>query len=117
MELQVPAGSVLPASGAALRGGSCFWGPAWSPRAFHRNAIHFDHENSRRAVEFASRKITEGAARFKLGLATELRLSALDARQGWGFVGDYVKATCAIGLEGKLGLHSRFQPLGLHRFA
>ena len=39
-----------------------------------------------------TRKITDGVARIKLGLATELRLGNLDAERDWGFAGDYVEA-------------------------
>jgi GDPmannose 4,6-dehydratase len=39
-----------------------------------------------------TRKITDGAARIKLGLADELRLGNLDALRDWGFAGDYVRA-------------------------
>ena len=39
-----------------------------------------------------TRKISDGAARIKLGLAKELRLGNLDAERDWGFAGDYVRA-------------------------
>jgi GDPmannose 4,6-dehydratase len=39
-----------------------------------------------------TRKITDAAARIKLGLATEVRLGNLDAKRDWGFAGDYVDA-------------------------
>jgi GDPmannose 4,6-dehydratase len=50
------------------------------------------HNSPRRGVEFVTRKITDGAARIKLGLAQELRLGNLDAKRDWGFAGDYVRA-------------------------
>src|SRR5262245_48463393 len=56
------------------------------------SGILFNHESPRRGREFVNRKITDGAARIKLGLAHELRLGNLDARRDWGFAGDYVKA-------------------------
>ena len=56
------------------------------------NGILFNHESPRRGVEFVTRKISDGAARIKLGLAKELRLGNLDARRDWGFAGDYVEA-------------------------
>jgi GDPmannose 4,6-dehydratase len=56
------------------------------------NGILFNHESPRRGREFVTRKVTDGAARIKLGLATELRLGNLDARRDWGFAGDYVEA-------------------------
>jgi GDPmannose 4,6-dehydratase len=56
------------------------------------SGILFNHESSRRGKEFVTRKITDGVARIKLGLASELRLGNLDARRDWGFAGDYVRA-------------------------
>ena len=64
-----------------------------SPTTSTRSAgILFNHESSRRGKEFVTRKITDGVARIKLGLAKELRLGNLDARRDWGFAGDYVRA-------------------------
>jgi GDPmannose 4,6-dehydratase len=59
---------------------------------FAVSGILFNHESPRRGLEFVTRKITDGAARIKLGLADELRLGNLDARRDWGFAGDYVRA-------------------------
>jgi GDPmannose 4,6-dehydratase len=56
------------------------------------SGILFNHESPRRGIEFVTRKVTDGAARIKLGLARELRLGNLDARRDWGFAGDYVEA-------------------------
>ena len=56
------------------------------------SGILFNHESERRGKEFVTRKVTDGAARIKLGLANELRLGNLDARRDWGFAGDYVEA-------------------------
>jgi len=56
------------------------------------SGILFNHESERRGKEFVTRKITDGVARIKLGLASELRLGNLDARRDWGFAGDYVRA-------------------------
>ena len=56
------------------------------------SGILFNHESPRRGLEFVTRKVTDGVARIKLGLATELRLGNLDARRDWGFAGDYVDA-------------------------
>lgn len=56
------------------------------------SGILFNHESPRRGLEFISRKITNGAARIKLGLDKELRLGNLDAERDWGFAGDYVEA-------------------------
>ena len=56
------------------------------------SGILFNHESPRRGLEFVTRKITDGVARIKLGLQSELRLGNLDARRDWGFAGDYVDA-------------------------
>lgn len=56
------------------------------------SGILFNHESARRGLEFVTRKISDGVARIKLGLARELRLGNLEARRDWGFAGDYVKA-------------------------
>jgi GDPmannose 4,6-dehydratase len=56
------------------------------------SGILFNHESERRGKEFVTRKVTDAAARIKLGLARELRLGNLDARRDWGFAGDYVRA-------------------------
>ncbi len=50
------------------------------------------HNSPRRGLEFVTRKVTNAAARIKLGLDKELRLGNLDARRDWGFAGDYVDA-------------------------
>lgn len=50
------------------------------------------HNSPRRGLEFVTRKISDGVARIKLGLAKELRLGNLEARRDWGFAGDYVQA-------------------------
>lgn len=59
---------------------------------FAVSGILFNHESPRRGLEFVTRKITDGVARIKLGLASELRLGNLDARRDWGYAGDYVDA-------------------------
>ena len=59
---------------------------------FAVSGILFNHESPRRGRQFVTRKITHGAARIKLGLATELRLGNIDAKRDWGFAGDYVEA-------------------------
>jgi GDPmannose 4,6-dehydratase len=59
----------------------------------HANSgILFNHESPRRGLEFVTRKITDGAARIKLGLADKLALGNLDAKRDWGYAGDYVRA-------------------------
>ena len=59
---------------------------------FACSGILFNHESPRRGLEFVTRKITNAAARIKLGLQKELLLGNLDAKRDWGFAGDYVEA-------------------------
>ena len=54
--------------------------------------ILFNHESPRHGAAFVTRKITQAAARIKLGLQQELCLGDLEARRDWGFAGDYVHA-------------------------
>jgi len=56
------------------------------------SGILFNHESPRRGLEFVTRKVSDAAARIKLGLAKEVRLGNLEARRDWGFAGDYVEA-------------------------
>jgi len=59
---------------------------------FAVSGILFNHESPRRGLEFVTRKVTDGVARIKLGLADSLGLGNLDAQRDWGYAGDYVKA-------------------------
>jgi GDPmannose 4,6-dehydratase len=59
---------------------------------FAVSGILFNHESPRRGLEFVTRKVTDAAARIKLGLATSVSLGNLDAHRDWGFAGDYVRA-------------------------
>jgi len=59
---------------------------------FACSGILFNHESPRRGLEFVTRKVTDGVARIKLGLADHLALGNLDACRDWGFAGDYVRA-------------------------
>src|SRR5436309_1592741 len=54
--------------------------------------ILFNHESPVRGIEFVSRKITDGVARIKHGVAKGLRMGNLQAKRDWGFAGDYVHA-------------------------
>ena len=56
------------------------------------SGILFNHESPLRGIEFVTRKVSDGVARIKLGLANELRLGNLDARRDWGHARDYVQA-------------------------
>jgi GDPmannose 4,6-dehydratase len=59
---------------------------------FACSGILYNHESSRRPLEFVTRKVAHGAARIALGLDRELALGDLDARRDWGYAGDYVRA-------------------------
>jgi GDPmannose 4,6-dehydratase len=59
---------------------------------FAVSGILFNHESPRRGLEFVTRKVTDGAARIRLGLANQLRMGNLDAQRDWGYAGDYVHA-------------------------
>jgi GDPmannose 4,6-dehydratase len=59
---------------------------------FACSGILFNHESPRRGLEFVTRKVSDGVARIKLGLADHLSLGNLDACRDWGFAGDYVRA-------------------------
>jgi GDPmannose 4,6-dehydratase len=59
---------------------------------FACSGILFNHESPRRGLEFVTRKVTDGVARIKLGLADSLPMGNLDAQRDWGFAGDYVRA-------------------------
>jgi len=59
---------------------------------FAVSGILFNHESPRRGLEFVTRKVTDGVAKIKCGVANELRLGNLDAKRDWGFAGDYVRA-------------------------
>ena len=56
------------------------------------SGILFNHESPLRGIEFVTRKITDGVARIKLGMARELGLGNLDARRDWGHARDYIRA-------------------------
>lgn len=56
------------------------------------SGILFNHESPLRGIEFVTRKVTDGVARIKLGLSSELRLGNIDAKRDWGHAKDYVRA-------------------------
>lgn len=58
---------------------------------FTCNGILFNHESPLRGRQFVTRKITDGVAKIKLGIADKLYLGNLDARRDWGFAGDYIE--------------------------
>ncbi|HQE91318.1 MAG TPA: GDP-mannose 4,6-dehydratase [Anaerolineae bacterium] len=59
---------------------------------FACSGILFNHESSRRGLEFVTRKVTYQVAKIKLGMANRLALGNLDSKRDWGFAGDYVRA-------------------------
>jgi len=59
---------------------------------FAANGILFNHESPLRGIAFVTRKITDGVAKIKLGLAEDIHLGNLDPKRDWGFAGDYVEA-------------------------
>ena len=56
------------------------------------SGILFNHESPLRGLEFVTRKVTDGVARIKLGMARELRLGNIEAKRDWGHAADYVRA-------------------------
>ena len=59
---------------------------------FTCNGILFNHESPIRGIQFVTRKITDGVAKIKLGLADKIHLGNLESKRDWGFAGDYVEA-------------------------
>jgi len=59
---------------------------------FTANGILFNHESPIRGIQFVTRKITDGIAKIKLGLAEHIHLGNLEPKRDWGFAGDYVEA-------------------------
>ncbi|MEE8396149.1 MAG: GDP-mannose 4,6-dehydratase [bacterium] len=63
---------------------------------FACTGILFNHESPLRGLEFVTRKITDAAARIKLGKLQKLELGNLEAKRDWGFAGDYVRGIWLI---------------------
>jgi GDPmannose 4,6-dehydratase len=59
---------------------------------FAVSGILFNHESARRGLEFVTRKVSDGVARIKHEVTSELRLGNLDAKRDWGYAADYVEA-------------------------
>lgn len=59
---------------------------------FACSGILFNHESERRGIEFVTRKISDGVAKIKLGLADHIVLGNLDSKRDWGYAPDYVEA-------------------------
>jgi GDPmannose 4,6-dehydratase len=56
------------------------------------SGILFNHESTRRGLEFVTRKVSNAVAQIKLGLLDKMTIGNLDAKRDWGFAGDYVRA-------------------------
>jgi GDPmannose 4,6-dehydratase len=59
---------------------------------FAASGILFNHESPRRGLEFVTKKVTNAAAKIKLGLLDYLYLGNMDSKRDWGFSKDYVEA-------------------------
>ena len=59
---------------------------------FTCNGILFNHESPLRGLEFVTRKISNAAAKIKLGLQNELRLGNINAKRDWGYAPEYVES-------------------------
>ncbi len=58
--------------------------------------ILFNHEGERRGPEFVTRKISQAAAKIKLGKLDVLELGNMDSKRDWGYAGDYVEGMWRI---------------------
>jgi GDPmannose 4,6-dehydratase len=59
---------------------------------FACTGILFNHESPLRGLEFVTRKISNGAAKIKLGIQRQLSLGNLEATRDWGYAPEYVEA-------------------------
>ena len=84
---------------------------------FAVSGMLFNHESPRRGLEFVTRKVTDGVARIKLGLADTLSLGNLDAQRDWGFAGDYVRAMWLMLQQDAAGRLRRSPPASAIRCA
>ncbi len=62
-----------------------------SYKIFAVSGILFNHESPLRGLEFVTRKITDAAARIKLGRQDHLELGNLSAKRDWGYAKEYVE--------------------------
>jgi GDPmannose 4,6-dehydratase len=58
---------------------------------FACSAILFNHESPLRGNEFVTRKVTQTAAKIKLGIEKSLILGNLETERDWGYAPDYVR--------------------------
>ena len=59
---------------------------------FACSGILFNYESPRRGVGFLTRKITDAAAKIKLGLIDKIGFGTLTTKRDWGYAPDYVDA-------------------------
>lgn len=60
------------------------------------NGILFNHESPRRGGTFVTRKITQAAAKIKLGLQDILYIGNLNAKRDWGYAKEYCEGMWMI---------------------
>ena len=58
---------------------------------FASSGILFNHESPLRGIEFVTRKITDGAAKYHLGMQDVLELGNLNASRDWGYAKEYIE--------------------------
>lgn len=63
---------------------------------FACTGILYNHESTRRGLEFVTRKITSTVARISVGLADSIELGNVDAYRDWGYAPEYVDAMCSM---------------------
>lgn len=63
---------------------------------FACNGILFNHESPRRGKTFVTRKITQAAAKIKLGVLDTVYLGNLDAKRDWGYAPEFVESMWLI---------------------
>ena len=58
---------------------------------FASSGILFNHESPLRGIEFVTRKITDAAAKYHLGMQDVLELGNLNASRDWGYAKEYIE--------------------------
>ena len=59
---------------------------------FACTGILYNHESSRRGINFVSKKIVNGVAKIHLKKKKKILLGDINAKRDWGYAGDYVLA-------------------------
>jgi GDPmannose 4,6-dehydratase len=70
---------------------------------FVSNSLAYNHESQIRGLEFVTRKVTNSAARIKLGLQKSLRLGNMEAKRDWGYAPEFVEAMLLMLKQNKPG--------------